>query len=416
MPYDGWNPWEMALKQLDDAARQIDLDPDIHVVLSKPRRVLQVSIPTKMDDGTIKIFDGFRVQHNMTRGPCKGGIRYHPDVTLDEVKAMAMWMTWKTAVVNIPYGGAKGGVVCNPREMSPGEIERMTRRYASGILPIIGPERDIPAPDVNTTPQVMAWIMDTYSVNKGYSVPGVVTGKPISIGGSKGRNEATGRGCVFVVLAAARRYGLSRTPTAVVQGYGKVGSVAARLLEGCGFRVIAVSDVYGGIINHKGLDTVAVAEHVNRTGAVAGFPGSAEITNAELLATECDLLVPAAMENQITAHNANDIKAKLIAEAANGPTTPDGDEILASRGITIIPDILANAGGVTVSYFEWVQSLQAYFWSERQVNLELRDVMQRAYQDVQTFADRQKCTLRQAAMALAVERVAEATAIRGIYP
>ena len=416
MSNDSWNPWEMAQKQLDDAAALIDLDPNIHAVLSKPRRILQVSIPTRMDDGTLKIFEGFRVQHSMTRGPCKGGLRYHQDVTLDEIKAMAMLMTWKAAVVNIPYGGAKGGVICNPQEMSVGEIERLTRRYTSGILPIIGPERDIAAPDVNTNPQVMAWIMDTYSVNKGYSVPGVVTGKPISIGGSKGRDEATGRGCVFVTLAGARRFGLAGTPTVAVQGYGKVGSVVARLLEECGFRVIAVSDVYGGIINPKGLEPVAVAEHVKKTGSVIRFPGSAEITNQELLANECDLLVPAALENQITTANANEIKAKVIIEAANAPTTPDADDILESRGIVVVPDILANAGGVTVSYFEWVQSLQAYFWSEREVNLEMRDIMQRAYQDVQSVAAEKKCTLRKAAMALAVQRVADATVTRGIYP
>ena len=417
MSRDAWNPWQMSLKQLNDTAARIELDPDALAVLAMPRRVLQVSIPTKMDDGSVKVFEGFRVQHSMTRGPCKGGIRYHPDVTLDEVKALAMWMTWKTAVVNIPYGGAKGGVICNPKEMSQGEIERMTRRYASAILPIIGPERDIPAPDVNTNPQVMAWIMDTYSVDKGYSVPGVVTGKPLAIGGSKGRNEATARGCVFVVLAAARRCGLSaNSPTVVVQGYGNAGSIAARLLHERGFSVIAVSDSRGAITNPKGLDPVAVAEHKAKTKSVVGFPGSSEITNDELLTMPCDLLVPAALENQITGGNAQEIKAKIIAEAANGPTTPDADDILASRDITVIPDILANAGGVTVSYFEWVQSLQAYFWSERQVNLELRDVMQRAYHAVQACADDNKCSLREAAMNLAVTRVAEAHRVRGLYP
>ena len=417
MSRDGWNPWEMALKQLGDTAARIGLDPDIQAILSKPRRVLHVSIPTRMDDGRVKVFDGYRVQHNMTRGPCKGGIRYHPDVTPDEVKALAMWMTWKCAVVNIPYGGAKGGVICNPKEMSQGEIERLTRRYTSAILPMIGPERDILAPDVNTNPQVMAWIMDTYSVDKGYSVPGVVTGKPIAIGGSRGRNEATGRGCVFVVLAAARRYGLpSNSPTVAVQGYGNAGSIAARLLHERGFTVIAVSDSCGAITDPNGIDPVAVAEHKAKTRSVAGFPGSAKITNEELLTIPCDLLVPAALENQITAANARDVRAKIIAEAANGPTTPDADAIFAERGITVIPDILANAGGVTVSYFEWVQSLQAHFWSERQVNLELRDVVQRAYQDVQDCADEQDCSLRQAAMNIAVERVAEAARLRGICP
>jgi glutamate dehydrogenase (NAD(P)+) len=407
----------MALHQLNDVAERIGLEPDVHAVLSQPRRMLCVSIPTRMDDGSLRVFEGFRVQHNMTRGPCKGGIRYHPDVTLDEVKALAMWMTWKCAVVSIPYGGAKGGVVCNPKEMSDGEIERLTRRYTSELLPVIGPERDIPAPDVNTNPKVMAWIMDTFSMNQGYSVPGVVTGKPLAIGGSRGRNEATARGCVFVVLAAARRHNLRNdTPTAVVQGYGNAGSICARLLHECGFRVLAVSDSRGGIVDPKGLDPVAVAEHKGKTGSVVGFAGCATITNEELLTTECDLLVPAALENQITAKNAADVKARLVAEAANGPTTPEADAILESRGIAVIPDILANAGGVTVSYFEWVQSLQSYFWGERAVNLELRDIMQRAYHDVQKHADEEACSLRTSAMSLAVSRVAEAHRLRGVYP
>jgi glutamate dehydrogenase (NAD(P)+) len=412
-----YNPWQMALRQLNEVADRIGLEPDMRAVLSHPRRTLCVSIPTRMDDGSLRVFEGFRVQHNMTRGPCKGGIRYHPEVTLDEVKALAMWMTWKCAVVNIPYGGAKGGVICNPKEMSVGELERLTRRYTSELLPLIGPERDIPAPDVNTNPQVMAWIMDTFSMNQGYCVPGVVTGKPISIGGSRGRNEATARGCVFVVLAAARRYNLrSNTPTAIVQGYGNAGSICARLLDENGFCVIAVSDSRGGILDPKGLDPVAVAEHKRKTGSVVGFRDSATITNEELLTTECDLLVPAALENQITGKNAGQIKAQLIAEAANGPTTPEADAILESRGIAVIPDILANAGGVTVSYFEWVQSLQAYFWSERAVNLQLRDIMQRAYDEVQEQADREQYSLRTAALCLAVSRVAEATRVRGVYP
>ncbi len=412
-----FNLWQMALRQLNEVVDRIGLSENVYAVLSKPRRVLCVSVPTTMDDGSVRVFDGFRVQHNMTRGPCKGGIRYHPAVSLDEVKALAMWMTWKCAVVDIPYGGAKGGVICNPKEMSDGELERMTRRYTSELLPVIGPERDIPAPDVNTNPQVMAWMMDTYSMNKGYSVPGVVTGKPLSVGGSRGRNEATARGCVFVVLAAARRYGLRNDKaTAVVQGYGNAGSIAARLLNEAGFRVIAVSDSSGGIINEEGLNPVAVAEHKAETGSVVGFPGSSEITNDELLTTECDLLVPAALENQITEANAGDVKAKLIAEAANGPTTPEADAILTDRGIAVIPDVLANAGGVTVSYFEWVQSLQAYFWGERAVNLELRDIMQRAYHDVQERADRDNCSLRTAALSLAVARVAEAHRVRGLYP
>jgi len=414
---DTYNAWRMALKQFNDVADRIGLEPELRAILSQPRRVLTVSVPTRMDDGSLRVFTGYRVQHNMTRGPCKGGIRYHPDVTLDEVKALAMWMTWKCAVVNIPYGGAKGGVVCNPKEMSEAELERMTRRYTSELLPVIGPERDIPAPDVGTDSRVMAWIMDTFSMNRGYCVPGVVTGKPLSIGGSRGRNEATARGCVFVVLAAARRYQLrSDTPTAVIQGYGNAGSICARLLYESGFRVIAVSDSGRGIIDPAGLDPVAVAKHKSRTGSVVGFPGAADITNQELLTTECDLLVPAALENQITAENAAEVKARVIAEAANGPTTPEADAVLESRGIPVIPDILANAGGVTVSYFEWVQSLQAYSWSERAVNLELRDIMHRAYNDVQEYADRQGCSLRTAALSLAISRVAEAHRVRGVYP
>ena len=416
MSNSAWNPWEMALKQLDDVAARIGLDPNVHAVLSKPRRVLYVSIPTRMDDGTVKVFDGYRVQHNMTRGPTKGGIRYHPDVTLDEVKALAMWMTWKCSVVDIPYGGAKGGVVCDPKQMSRGELERLTRRYASELVPIIGPEKDIPAPDVNTDAAVMAWIMDTYSMDKGYCVPGVVTGKPLSIGGSRGRNEATARGCVYVIQAAARDLRLSHTPTVAIQGFGKVGSAAARFLEKLGFRVVAVSDADGGIVDPEGLDTEAVLRHVLSCGSVKGFPGAGTLTNAELLAYPCDLLMPAAIEGQITGSNAADVKAGTVVEVANGPTTPDADAILESRGITVVPDILANAGGVTVSYFEWVQGLQSYFWSEREVNLKLRDIMQRAYTGVKRTADLDGVSLRSAAMSLAVSRVAEASHARGIYP
>ncbi len=417
MADERWNPWQMALRQLGDVAKRIKLEDDLHAVLAHPRRVLTVSIPTKMDDGSVHVFDGFRVQHNLARGPGKGGIRSHPDVTVDEVKALAMWMTWKCAVVNIPYGGAKGGVICDPKKMSAGELERMTRRYTSEILPIIGPERDIPAPDVNTNAQVMAWLMDTYSMNHGYSVPGVVTGKPLAIGGSRGRNEATARGCLFVIQAATKRHSVPlNSPTAVVQGYGNAGAIAAQLLSEVGFRILAVSDSQGGIANPKGLDPLAVSDHKKKTGTVVGFPGSGKVSNEELLTTKCDVLIPAALENQVTAPVAKDVKAVLIAEAANGPTTPDADAILESRGIPVVPDILANAGGVTVSYFEWVQSLQSYFWSEREVNLELRDVMQRAYADVQKRADQEKCSLRSAAMSLAVSRVADATRIRGIYP
>jgi len=411
-----WNPWEMALEQLRTAADRVGLAANVRAVLTKPKRILQVSIPTRMDDGTVHVFDGFRVQHNMTRGPCKGGIRYHPGVSLDEIKALAMWMTWKCAVVDIPYGGAKGGVICDPEQMSAGEVERMTRRFATELIPLIGPERDIPAPDVNTNAQIMAWFMDTYSMNRGYSVPGVVTGKPVSVGGSRGRREATARGCVDVLLAAARRIGLSGRPTVAVQGFGKVGSAVVRFLHQAGFLVVAVSDVGGGIMNRNGIDPETLLAHHAETGSVCECPGYESITNEELLTCDCDLLIPAALENQITAANAPNIKARVVAEAANGPTTPDADAILGDRGIVVLPDILVNAGGVTVSYFEWVQGLQSYFWGERQVNLQLRDTMQQAYQSVQEYADRQQCTLREAALCLAVARVAEAIEIRGIFP
>jgi len=408
MAEDSYNPWEMALTQLNDIAKMTHLDPDVHAVLAKPRRALIVSVPVRMDHGKVLVFDGYRVQHSLTRGPGKGGIRYHPDVTLDEVKALAMWMTWKCAVVNIPYGGAKGGVVCNPKKMSIGEIERLTRRYTAELLPIIGPEVDIPAPDVNTNPQ---------SMDKGYSVPGVVTGKPISIGGSLGRNEATGRGGVFVFTAAAERLGLSLSGlTVAVQGYGNAGSVAAGLLAECGCKIIAVSDSTGGIYARDGLDPAAVRDHKSRTKSVLGFPGTKEITNQGLLALDCDLLVPAALENQITEHNAADVRAKVILELANGPTTPEADAILNDRGVHVIPDILANAGGVTVSYFEWVQSLQQYFWNEQEVNNRLNEIMRRAYEEVHDVATRENVPMRQAALWLAVTRVAEATITRGIYP
>ncbi|NOY81651.1 MAG: Glu/Leu/Phe/Val dehydrogenase [Kiritimatiellaeota bacterium] len=417
MPKYNIDPWEMALNQLGEAARRLDLQKDILRVLSFPRREYTVNFPVRMDDGSIQVFTGYRVQHNAARGPSKGGIRFHPQVTLNEVKALAMWMTWKCAVVNIPYGGAKGGVICDPKKLQVSELERLARRYAFELIPIIGPEQDIPAPDVNTNPQVMAWIMDTYSMHAGYSVPGIVTGKPVSIGGSLGRNEATARGCVFVVLNALKHLDLPiEDLRVVVQGYGNAGSIAARLLAREGATVIAVSDSRGGIYNPKGLDPGAVLEYKAESGSVVGFAGADSVTNAQLLELDCDLLVPAALEKQITADNAPRIKARLIAEAANGPTTPEADCILAEKGVTVIPDILANAGGVTVSYFEWVQSTQSYFWTEREVNLKLRDVMDRAWAAVAAKAEDAQVTLRTAALMLAVERVADAIAIRGVYP
>jgi len=412
-----FNPWQMTLSQLDEVAKEINLDEDIHQILRHPKRCLTVSIPIQMDNGKIKVFTGFRVQHNVTRGPAKGGIRYHPSVTLDETKALAMLMTWKCAVVNIPYGGAKGGIICDPRKLSLKEVERLTRRYISEIISFIGPEKDIPAPDVNTNPQVMAWIMDTYSMDLGYSVPGVVTGKPISIGGSLGRNTATARGVMFSLMNAAKKLKLDLfEKTIAIQGYGNVGGNLAHLLSHEGYKIIAISDVEGGIYNPKGLDPRKVSLALKGSGSVVGFKDADKITNQELLAVDCDVLIPAALENQIDEDNADKIRAKLIVEAANAPITPQADKILEGKGVFIIPDILANAGGVTVSYFEWVQGLQAYFWTEREVNLKLRDIMQKAFDKVYRISEERKVNMRKAVYILAVERVAEATRVRGLYP
>lgn len=409
--------WKRAVCQLDELAKEIDLDPDIHQILRHPKRCLIVSIPVRMDNGKTEVFTGFRVQHNVNRGPAKGGIRYHPSVSLDEVKALAMWMTWKCAVINIPYGGAKGGIICDPKKLSLSETERLTRRYVSEIISLIGPEKDIPAPDVNTNPQVMAWIMDTYSMSVGYSVPGVVTGKPVSIGGSLGRNKATSRGVMYSLMNAAKVLGLDlATQRVVIQGYGNAGWNLARLLSEQGCSIVGVSDSLGGIYNSKGLDPVKVYEHKKETGSVVDFTDSDEITNEELLSLDCDILVPAALEDQITEENADKIKAKLIAEATNGPTTPEADKILEEKGVFVIPDILANAGGVTVSYFEWVQDLQSYFWTERELNLKLRDIMRKAFDNVYRISQEKSVSMRKASLMLAIERVAEATRIRGLYP
>lgn len=408
---------DFALQQLEETAARIDLEPHILEKLSHPKRIVAVSIPVWMDDGRLEVFEGYRVQHNTDRGPAKGGIRYHPQVSLEEVVALAMWMTWKCAVVNIPFGGAKGGVVCDPRQMSRGEIERMTRRYTSELMEIIGPERDIPAPDVYTDPQVMAWIMDTYSMNKGYSVPGVVTGKPLSIGGSRGRLGATARGCVYCVMEALRRMGQTIADcTVAIQGFGKVGSNMARLLEARGAKVIAVSDSRGAVYNEEGLDIQALARHKREAGTVGGFAGGEAIGHAELLAVHCDVLVPAALENAITEEIAEQVRASMIVEAANGPTTPPADAILNERGILVVPDILANAGGVTVSYFEWVQGLQEYYWPEEQVNQQLQSVMLAAFEQVWDEAHSKGISLRHAALDIAVSRVAEAIRVRGVYP
>ena len=411
------DPWLNAQRQFDAAADLLDLDQGVRAFLREPQRQLIVIFPVKMDDGTVRMFEGYRVQHNLARGPAKGGIRYHPQVTLSEVKALAMWMTWKCAVAGLPFGGAKGGVIVDPKRLSRGELERLTRRYASEISVLIGPERDIPAPDVNTTPEIMAWIMDTVSMASGYSIPASVTGKPLAVGGSQGRNAATGRGCAVVALEACRRLG--RDPkqlTVAVQGFGNAGSIAASLMAADGFTIRAVSDTGGAIYREEGLDVQAVIEHKQRTGSVAGFPGTRAISNADLLEASVDVLVPAALENQITAANAGRIKAALILEAANGPTTPDADEILVRRGVTVVPDIVANAGGVTVSYFEWVQDLQSFFWEETEINERLQRIMIGAFASSWDTSQRLNVPLRLGAYAVAVQRVAEATTARGIYP
>ncbi len=411
------SPFQMALRQFNAAADVINLDDGLRQILGSCKRELTVNFPVKMSNGDIRVFTGYRVQHNLARGPAKGGIRYHQDVTLDEVKALAMWMTWKCAVVRIPYGGAKGGVVVNPKELTLRELENLTRRYASEISILMGPERDIPAPDVNTNPQVMAWIMDTYSMHHGYSVPAVVTGKPVNIGGSEGRVEATGRGVTYVTEQACRKLGMDLKGTTVaVQGYGNAGSVTAKLLHELGCRIVAVSDSRGGIYNPRGLDPSAILRVKEESGTVTAFTDADRISNEELLELDVDVLVPAALENQITERNADRVRAKIVAEAANGPTTPEADRILFEKGVFLIPDILANAGGVVVSYFEWVQDLQSFFWSEDEVNNRMHQIMSRSFDEVYAMAMERNIDMRTAALAIAVKRVADATRTRGIYP
>ena len=412
------NPFETAKQQIDIVADLIGINDGTREVLKHPKRELTVNFPVRMDDGSYRVFTGHRVQYNMARGPCKGGIRYHPQVSLDEVRALAAWMTWKCAVVNIPYGGAKGGVICDPKHMSKGELERLTRRYTSEISSIIGPEMDIPAPDVYTDSQTMSWIMDTYSMQKGYSVPGVVTGKPVSLGGSEGRGEATGRGCAYVIRETAKDLGLRvKNGTVAVQGFGNAGSVAANILaEEQGAKIVAVSDSKGGIYKADGFNPRAVEEHKRKTGSVVGFPGAKAISNEEVLETQADILIPAALENQITKKNADKIRAKIVAEAANGPTLPEADTVLFQKKITVLPDILANAGGVTVSYFEWAQDIQGFFWSLAEVNSRLERVMVQSYNDVHKVATERKVHNRTAAYVLAIQRVVDAIRIRGIYP
>ena len=410
------NPFESMMSRFDRAAQMLDLDPDLYAVMRVPSRELKVYIPVKMDSGRIEIFEGYRVQHNVARGPAKGGIRYSPDVTIDEVRALAAWMTWKCAVVNVPFGGAKGGVICDPFQMSLGELERMTRRYTAEILDFIGPEKDVPAPDMNTNEQTMAWIMDTYSMHARHTVTAVVTGKPIDLGGSSGRREATGRGILFVVNEAIKRFKMTPQITKVaVQGSGNVGGIGARLLHDAGYKVVAISDVHGGIYNPNGIDIPAALDYLQATRSFEGFPGVEFITNSQILELECDVLVPAATENQITSHNAERIKCKVLAEGANGPTTAAADEILHRKGIFVIPDILANAGGVTVSYFEWVQDRMGYFWGEDVVNQRLQDKMVASFNDLCRYADSRSVDTRTAAYMLAIDRVAYDTRMRGIY-
>jgi glutamate dehydrogenase (NAD(P)+) len=417
MSQKGPSPYEIAVQQFDRAAEYLDLKAGIREMLRRPKRELTVNFPVKMDDGSVKVFTGHRVHHSVVLGPTKGGIRYHPDVTLDEVRALAMWMTWKCSVVGLPYGGAKGGVVCNPKKMSLGELENLTRRYASEISVMMSPEGDIPAPDVNTNPQIMAWIMDTYSMARGYSTPAVVTGKPIEIGGSEGRKAATAQGTIYHVRRAAKHLNLDlEGATAVVQGYGNAGSFAAKFLHQDGARVIGVSDSRGGIFNPKGLDPTAVLVHKKETGSVVGYPGADDVTNAELLELPCDVLVPAALEKQLTGENAPRVQTKIVAEAANGPTEPEADNVLNDKGVFVIPDILCNAGGVTVSYFEWVQDLQQFFWNEREVNQKLEEIMNKAFDEVLAVHLEKQVDMRLAAYIRAIDRVNRATMIRGIYP
>jgi glutamate dehydrogenase/leucine dehydrogenase len=411
------NPFRIAQHQFDIAAEYLKLETGLRQVLRTPKRIMEVSIPVKMDNGQLKVFTGYRVQHNIARGPAKGGMRYHPNVTLDEVKALAAWMAWKTATVNIPYGGGKGGVICDPKRMSKPELERMTRRFISEILPIIGPDKDIPAPDVYTDAQTMAWMMDTYSMTVGYSALGSFTGKPVSLGGSEGRNEATARGCLFTVEEACKVKKMSlRGATVAVQGFGNAGAIAARLFAEKKSKIIAISDSRGGVHSSRGIDPMRALRYKERSGSVVGMPGTSRISNDELLALKCDILIPAALENVITLDNADQVKAKIIAEAANGPTTPRADEILARKGIFLLPDILANAGGVTVSWFEWSQNLQGFFWQEDEVNKRLEIVMKRAFSDVFETSRKYRVHMRTAAYILAVGRVAEATLLRGLFP
>ena len=411
------NPYAIAREQLRRVGKTFAIDPNLINVLERCKKSVEVSIPVTMDDGSVTVFEGYRVTHNIARGPSKGGIRYHPSVTRDEVKALAMWMTWKCALMGIPFGGAKGGVVCDPKQLSRRELEGMTRRFTSEIINEIGPEKDIPAPDVGTDASVMAWIFDTYSMNKGHSVLGVVTGKPLAIGGSLGREEATARGALYVINDALQEEGKSPEGLRVaVQGFGNVGRHLARMLAEEGALVIAVSDSNGGLHAPNGLDMPGVIAHKSEHGTLEGFAGGDAISNEELLLLECDVLAPCALEQVISADNAAQVKAKIICEGANGPVTPAADEILEDRGVLLLPDVLANAGGVVVSYFEWVQGLQEYFWKEEEVNARLNDIVTRAFRETWETRQKHQTSMRMAAYGLAVQRVAEATVTRGLYP
>jgi glutamate dehydrogenase (NAD(P)+) len=411
------DPWEMARSQLRRIAGIIDVSDSMLNVLQECKKSVVVSIPTRMDDGSVHVFEGFRVTHNVARGPAKGGIRYHQDVTLEETKALSMWMTWKCALMGLPFGGAKGGVVVNPKRLSEDELQRMTRRYTTEIINFIGPEVDIPAPDVGTGPREMAWIFDTFSMNKGYSVLGVVTGKPLEIGGSLGRVEATARGAAFCIREALRKKGEGVADRRIaIQGFGNVGRNLAVILADQGATVVAVSDSNGGVHNANGLDIGALVDHKREHGVLEGFQGGDVITNDEVLTVECDVLAPCALEQVITGDNADKVKAAIVAEGANGPVTPEADQILEERGILVLPDVLANAGGVVVSYFEWVQGLQEYFWKESEVNAKLNDIVTRAFSETWKEHEDRDISMRQAAYAIAVGRVAEATITRGLYP
>jgi glutamate dehydrogenase (NAD(P)+) len=410
------NPFESMMQRFDEAAARLNLDPNIYKILRWPNREITLYIPVMMDDGNYQVFTGYRVQHNFARGPGKGGVRFSPDVSLDEVRALAAWMTWKCAVVNIPFGGAKGGIICDPRDMSLSELERLTRRYTAELLDFIGPEKDVPAPDMNTNEQTMAWMMDTYSMHARHTVTAAVTGKPIEIGGSRGRREATGRGLLFVCNEACKKFGFNIDDTRVViQGAGNVGGTAALLMHLEGYKIIALADITGSLYNPKGLDVPGVLEYLRANKTVEGYTAAEHIPTADLLELECEILMPAATENQITTHNADRIRCKILAEGANGPTTADADEIVSAKSIFVIPDILANAGGVTVSYFEWVQDRMGFFWNEETVNTRLHEIMVSSFNDVVGFANKYRVNTRLAAYMLAIDRVAYDTRLRGIY-